>query len=652
MGKKSRLKKERKQMEEKKEEKVGDQIVEGKPELMSREVEGFYLKKNVDALTKLGWDKNGLLEMIKKAENVSIPIDPNIVLSGVKNPLVTVYIGFSTRKLYDAMIRKKKVVKYCLIIEPNIAAFKHLISTEDISDLLLKDDVDFIVGMKGHEMLPYIFRSFTKPFAGSYMARSTIVESMQIILDPFQYNTEESRKYGEEIMGLVKESSNQLKLSMGCSDDQYRRFELMMANKKNMYNSWKIGGLYDKFKDIPVICLGGGPSLNDFIEEYKKNPNLKNAVIIAADAVLFKLLQAGIKPNIVTRCERKLTNIFKGVTKEQTKGIYYAAYPWTPPEYFDLFDDHFYLFRQNGVCFFTEVKHAYVDGGVSSGNACLELAINLGARDIILSGIDLCFIDGKTHVDGTQVEFNIEKSKDKHFQLECNDGQERKCIPVWERCRNEYMQSIDKWRGKGKEFRVWNTSTKGAVIPLTEVKTWDKIILPPDEVNVQQLIEKYREKVSQEEIDNFEKIIKDTLNSLKEYLNITNIAIGLGEDARRTCDREIQKLFNSVTASIKDPYDMIKAFRSRAANFEKLWANVSDSYDMNFKQKLYTDRAFRILIFDVLQLDLYHTENMINAMVNTTDFTDERHFGYYMLTKEFAIKVKYYLEMFIDLFSK
>jgi hypothetical protein len=73
---------------------------------------------------------------------------------------------------------------------------------------------------------------------------------------------------------------------------------------------------------------------------------------------------------------------------------------------------------------------------------------------------------------------------------------------------------------------------------------------------------------------------------------------------------------------------------------------------MNFKQKLYVDRTFRILVFDVLQLDLYHTENMINALVNTTDFIDERHAGYYHLTKEFAVKVKYYMEMFIELFGK
>ncbi len=420
-----------------------------------------------------------------------------------------------------------------------------------------------------------------------------------------------------------------------------------------MFNSWKIGGLYDKFHDTPTIVLGGGPSINDFINEYKNNSNLSNALIICADAVLHKLLSNGIRPHIVTRCERKFTNIFKGVSKELTDGIYYAAYPWTPTEYFNLFSDSFYLFRQNGVCLFTELSHAFVDGGVSSGNAAMELAINLGSNNIILSGIDLCFIDGKSHTDGTQVEFNVEKSKEKWSKILDNNGNECTTIPVWERCRNEYMQAIDKHHKKGKKFTVINTSLNGAVIPLTEVKSWESIRGMFDKkVDISDIIVKNRSKLSEEEIKRFNDKLSACIPKLKEFLSLTDICLGLMEDAKKTCDREIYKLVEQIKVSAHDNYEMIKMLRSNQANYDKLWMNVADSIDQNFKQKLFCEQLFRILLLDVLQLDYYNYENGCNQLANNVEFADERCEHYYRLTKEFLTKVRIYLNMFIELYSK
>lgn len=628
-----------------------------KPEekMIERQKDGFYLKKNLAAMASIGWDNLGLMEAIQKVPEQIIKIDPQIVLEGVKNPLITTYFGFSTRHLYDAMKRKKKTIRYVCIIEPNIAAFKHLICTEDISDLLTSKTVDFVVGIQGEQLLAELFRMFTQPIDAGMMSRSTMLESMQIIIDPFQYDTEEKRKIATSYVELVQDTIHQIRLSMGCSDDQYRRFELLIENKKEICNAWSITGLYDKIGDVPVVVLGGGPSLENFIEEYKKSDSkLKNSFIIAADAVLFKLLQNGIKPNIITRCERKLTNIFKGVTKEMTEGVYYAAYPWTPNEFFKLFDEHFLLFRQNGVCLFSELSHGFVDGGVSSGNAALELAINLGAKNIILSGIDLAFgKDGKTHVDGTQVEFNINKSKEKWTDIDSNNGGKVKTIPVWERCRNEYMQSIDKHTKKGRTFKVINTSIDGAVIPLTEVKEWKDITnMFETPFNAKEFIESNRSKLPQEEIDNFNKKIQEAIPKMKDMSNSIAIAIGLAEDARKTANREIHKMIEHVKISARDDYEIIRMLRANAANLEKLWHGAVDQIDMNFKQKVYIDYLFRVLIFDVLQLDLYHYENSINGTINTNEYLDERYYAYTQLSVEFMTKCKIYTDMFVELFQK
>lgn len=639
MGKASRLKKVK---EEKKENK----------NLYIRPRSADAFKNNYDAMVKMGWDKSGLLELIKAAPEIEVKVEKDVILQGVKNPLVTTFVGFSTAKLLDAMKRKKKTIKYVCIIEPNIGIFKNLIATEDISSLITDPSIDFILGVEGETLLPELFKAFTKPIAGMSISRTTMLQSMEIILDPFTHTNEKDIESGKWYVGLIQDTIQQIKLSMGCPDDQFRRFELMIENKDNMYNSWKINGLYDKMRDVPAIILGGGPSLEGFIKEYKENPKLHSSILIAVDAVLFKLLEHGIKPHIVTRCERKLTNIFAGVTKEKTEGIYYAAYPWTPSEFFKLFNDSFYLFRQNGVCLFTELTHAFCDGGVSSGNAAMELALAFGCEKIFLSGIDLCFIDGKTHVEGTQVEFNVENSKKKWAPVETNSGKQATTIPVWERCRNEYMQAIRKWETK-RDYKpqVINTSTDGATIPCTTYKPWSEVLSMFDkDIDVSQIIKENRKKIDQTEIDRFEKKIKDTYIEVKKYKTLVDIALGLQTDAERTADREIDKLVEVAKASARSGRDLIGMLRANQANLEKLWGNVTDTIDLNFKQKLYPELTFRVLIFDVLQLQLFLYENATNSLLNTIDFVDQRHIMYSGLSREFMVQVKLYLEAFERLF--
>ena len=477
-------------------------------------------------------------------------------------------------RLVEAIRRKKKIVRLICLIEPDISVFKHLVATEDISDMLLDPTIDFIIGNQGETVIPELFKVLTKPMMDKGgISRTTMISNLEILVDPFSNDTEELKKNAMWHVELVQQTVQQIRLSMGCPDDQFRRFELLMANKQNMYSSWRIKGLFDKFKDVPAIVLGGGPSLEDFIAAYKKDESLKNSFIIAADAVLRKLLDNGIKPHLVVRCERKLTNIFAGISKEDTKGIYYAAYPWTPPEFFELFEDSFYLFRQNGVCLFTEMDHAFVDGGVSSGNAAMEIAILLGCKNIALAGIDMCKgPKGETHVSGTQVEFNIERSAAKHTKIKTNSGGEAITIPVWERCRKEYMQSIDKWTKKGKVLNVINTASHGAVIPLTTYKKWEEISdLFKKEVDIDAEIVKYRTKVSKAEIDKFEATIAEAKAKMAEYKKLVDIADGLMFDAARTANREIDKLIMSCKATARDGYETVLSIRSNQANLEKLW---------------------------------------------------------------------------------
>src|SRR3990167_6057270 len=411
-------------------------------------------------LEAFGKDMSDLLEAHPESP---VAIDPDIKLSGIRNPLCLVIVGFSTRRILDTIKGMKKKIDKVIVIEPSLSVFKATIRREFVADLAMSADIDFLIGIAPDQLFSHLFSSFTSsdPKKGSTASSCLAPE---IVCDPFVYPSADGKQNPvvTHAIETALAASRQVFISMGCASDSFNRFEQLIQNEKNMSDSWDISQLFGKFPEHTAICVGGGPSVKEFIDAYKEYDLGERSIIIACDASLKKLLDHGIRPHIVTRCERKLTTVFHGVTKDLTKGIYFAGYPWVTPEYFDLFDDKFMLLRTNGVCNFAGFPHGAVNGGGSAANCALELGYLFGCKKIIITGGDLCFIDGKSPVEGTQVEFDPEKSKEKWKQIPGNAGEDVTTIPVWQRCLNEYEMAIHKHRERGAQ--VWNASVKGARI--------------------------------------------------------------------------------------------------------------------------------------------------------------------------------------------
>jgi len=648
-----------------------------KNQLKVRDVDGFYLKRNFTMIPE------DLAKRLHEVPEAKIAIDPDIIITGIKNPVICVFVGLSTTHLITALRRKKKRIDNIIVIEPDLSVFKELIMTEDITPFLADPRIDFLVGFNGSELLTELFKVLSKADPGEYMARVTKVQNMERVVDPFVYTTPELQKKSNAINKIIEETVHHLTLSMGCPDDQSKRWELMTQNRHNMFKAWNASGLKGKFDETTTIVLGGGPTLNEFIDAYHNHDSLKNCLILAADAVLHKLLDNNIKPHIIFRCERKKTQIFKGITKEMTKGIYYASYPWTPPEFFDLFDDHFYLFRSNGVCMFTDISHLRTDGGVSSGNAAFEFALQMGAKNILTSGIDLCLgPNGETHVEGTQVEFNPNNSKAKWSKIKNWAGDEVTTIPVWERCRNEYGQSIDKYRRKyldpqkdkdGKhievkpyEFSVYQTSRGSGRILGAEFKSWEDCqSLCSVSINVDQRLKTHRKPIEQKEVTKFYENIKEAVADLKDIKEACYITIDLELDAKRTLEDELEKMIRRIVRETCKPsvvdgrvelnidaLSYIRATRSLGPNVEKLAKNVADGYDTHFLMKYCMNKTYRVILMDVLQHDCFLYHNKINSLTNMREFADDKFLDYAMLTKDFLDRVEFYSARMIKTFEK
>jgi len=410
---------------------------------------------------------------------------------------------------------------------------------------------------------------------------------------------------------------------MGCVSDNYARWKQTFRNIENIKNSYRIGALFEKFNNFPIIVLGAGPSMQEFIDAYKKYPELSRCLIIACDASLQRLLKEGIRPHIVTRCERKRTTIFGDLTKKDTRGVIYAGYSWTPPEFFDLFDEKFMVFRDNGINNWTGFKPGSVNGGVSSANAALELAFLLGKNNqIYTSGIDLVMKDGKSHVGGAMVEFDLTKSKKLWREIECNDGQKRTTVPVWERCLREYNGGITKH--KFRKCEVINTATSGAILLHTTHLAWDEAIktMRFSRHNVKRVLNGLKEKHGPLFTKRFEikkNKTKQMLNELKKDLDHIKDFL---KDQMRIIREEEFRMVNQMRW-LADPGEFFKNYEGVKQVLAKAYHEPIRQIE-NFHKKWFVKKEFLFTILDSCQIDFFISQNRVAGLRNLVDLEHER----------------------------
>ncbi len=532
-----------------------------------------------------------------------------------------VIIGFATRAFVDAARKSKKEICSILIVEPDVRVFHQTLKREYIVDLIQDENIDILVGIPPGELGWHVYKAFTAtPKAGP---RASKAQALEFIQDTFVYPVIDGKHHPTvtETIQIVSEASKQVYLSMGCASDTFYRWEQTHRNIDTIQNSYQVKSLFDKFKDIPVIVVGGGPSVEDFIKACKEYDLTKKALIICVDASLPRLLREGIRPHMVTRCERKFTTIFQNLKKDDTKDIYYAAYPWTPPEFFELFENKIMLFRDNGVCRWTEYDPGSVNGGVSSGNAALEMAYLFGSQKIFLTGIDLSFIDGKSHVTGTEVEFDLEKSRPKWTEVLANDGSKTTTIPVWNRCLQEYKNAIQKH--VDKKAVIYNTSLKGAKIEGTQVLSWkDSLTHFEKELNPLELIKSNLTVHVPEYKTKYEEKRKSAIKLLKEVqYDLMKLFLNL-DDSMLSAQREEERVVNQVKTHY-DPKDFFHNVKAILGSLGEMYKTPCKTVD-DFKSKYFSNADFNLLVIDMCLVDIFHTENKLFGLKNVIENEYER----------------------------
>ncbi|MDO5859540.1 6-hydroxymethylpterin diphosphokinase MptE-like protein [Methanobrevibacter sp.] len=141
----------------------------------------------------------------------------------------------------------------------------------------------------------------------------------------------------------------------------------------------QIVGFSDKY-----IIFGAGPSLKEHIVQLKENYDLKDYVLVAADGATTALIEERLAPDIVAT---DLDGNMDDILLADLRGANIAVHA-----HGDNIDQviRYTSFFTNviGTTQSQPVGNVYNFGGFTDGDRAIFLAIALGAREIILAGMD------------------------------------------------------------------------------------------------------------------------------------------------------------------------------------------------------------------------------------------------------------------------
>ncbi len=229
----------------------------------------------------------------------------------------------------------------------------------------------------------------------------------------------------------------------------------------------------NKFPKIPCLITMAGPTVREILGSYNSLSNRMFVISAGRNSKMYK--EYDIKPDLWVEMDpQEKHEIWERLAYADTSA------PLT------ILDSSSYL------------THDYFKGKVGivhsdrqgSGGYCLatgkstvaafalELAIHMGFDPIILAGQDLCYLDGKSHID------SLEEQLLSKPQVLCNDGQKRESSKEFIRHIESIQKVVNKYNNK-----VFTCSTHGAKLAGVKFTDPDLILtLSTAEINKEEIV--------------------------------------------------------------------------------------------------------------------------------------------------------------------
>ena len=385
-----------------------------------------------------------------------------IVIIGISN-------GYHIKRIIETVPKTSNI----LIYEPSFEIFRRAMEEVDLS-FLFKPDAPIGVVVEG------INENEIEPFF-SLMISYDNMTSLK-----YYTSGNYTELFPEQIENFVKSLKKHI-TNLSVTWNTLVRYTDVKAN--NTFNN--LPYLYEGYsveelkgilpKDVPVIVVSAGPSLNKNITDLKKAEG--KACIIATDTAMKPLLNAGIIPNLFVIIDGLKPGVLfehkdiskvpmvtmTGVSVEPMKyhkGKKFFYYSSSPFEQKILTD----LSEKEQKC---KTLPNLITGG-SVANTAYSLGVYMGAKTIILVGQDLAMTGNRSHADGTFKDKmdEIDLREYNYFEVEAIDGGKVLTRDDFDRYRKWFEEYAKKWDA----ITMVDATEGGALIHGSKVMTLKKAI--------------------------------------------------------------------------------------------------------------------------------------------------------------------------------
>ena len=278
-----------------------------------------------------------------------------------------------------------------MVVEKDPTLLRETLARFDLSDLLSNDR--FILGT-GEPT-----EQFFTPIQGA--ALTGVAEVNSITFSPLQMCDE---AYYDRVRNELARQYLVIRPLMEVNVRTATNLqENTLKNLPHMFGAPDIGELAGKFKDIPFILIGAGPSLDDSIDFLREMQD--KAIIVASNSPYRKLINNGIRPHLVVTADPMEPTLagFQNVKLDHVPlACPFSAYP----EIVERFSG-----RIISWCTFNPIVQALreqknqplgtaiMEQGTVSG-CVLDISRVLGCRKVMLVGQDMCVRDdGRYYTD-------------------------------------------------------------------------------------------------------------------------------------------------------------------------------------------------------------------------------------------------------------
>ncbi len=320
----------------------------------------------------------------------------------------SILLGFGLGYLALEMVKAMENGHLLIICETDPALFKVALEQVDLEPVLQSKRVKILVG-KDIDLSTNIVKMAIK-FLTSKI--SVVKFHPSRATDPETYASLEK-----------KAQETALALQVNANTILYGGREMagnILANTLDIISSAGVKRLFNKFKGIPAIVVGAGPSLDKNVALLKEVND--NAVIIAVDRTLGLLTPLGITPHLVPFIDYSKTNYDEKYAPLQMDEKLFMVFSQTSYHkitkafWGEKFVMHMTDHLSSILSYYWGNK-GNISPGLHVGHLSFCLARAMGCDPIILVGMDLAFTGNKFHAEDIETNVPISPSE----QYACED---------------------------------------------------------------------------------------------------------------------------------------------------------------------------------------------------------------------------------------